>query len=57
MSLSKAPYWFDGHYWCAQALQALGHTEMAVHLRDYLRSFLVKFQSYQPIALMMAHRS
>ena len=43
MSLSKAPYWFDGHYWCAQALQALGHTEMAVHLRDYLRSFLVKF--------------
>jgi len=43
MSLSKAPYWFDGHYWCAQALQALGHMEMAVYLRDYLRSFLVKF--------------
>ncbi len=43
MSLSKAPYWFDGHYWCAQALQALGYTEMATHLHCYLRSFLTKF--------------
>lgn len=43
MSLSKAPYWFDGHYWCAQALQALGYTEMAAHLHGYLRSFLTKF--------------
>lgn len=43
MSLSKAPFWFDGHYWCAQALLALGYAEMAHHLRDYLRSFLTKF--------------
>ena len=43
VSLSKAPYWFDGHYWCAQALQALGHSAMAEYLQHYLRSFLLKF--------------
>jgi type VI secretion system protein VasJ len=43
MSLSKAPFWFNGHYWCAQALQELGYTEMATHLHGYLRSFLTKF--------------
>ncbi len=42
MSLSKAPFWFDGHYWCAQALQAQGHNEMAEYVRHYLNSFLVK---------------
>ncbi len=43
MSLSRAPFWFDGHYWCAQALQALGHSAMAEYLQHYLRSFLLKF--------------
>ncbi len=43
MSLSKAPFWFDGHYWCAQALQALGHSAMAEYVRHYLSSFLLKF--------------
>lgn len=43
MSLSKAPFWFDGHYWCAQALQALGHSAMAEYIRHYLSSFLRKF--------------
>ena len=45
ISLSKAPFWLDGHHWCAQALDGLGHSEMAIHLRDYLRSFLNKFSS------------
>nr|WP_321241324.1 type VI secretion system protein TssA [uncultured Tolumonas sp.] len=43
MSLSKAPFWFDGHYWCAQVLQALGHSAMAEYVRHYLSSFLLKF--------------
>ena len=43
MSLSKAPFWFNGHYWCAQALQALGHSAMAEYVRHYLSSFLSKF--------------
>lgn len=43
MSLSKAPFWFDGHCWCAQALQALGHNAMAEYVRHYLSSFLLKF--------------
>lgn len=43
MSLSRAPFWFDGHYWCAQALQALGHSAMAEYVRHYLSSFLRKF--------------
>ena len=45
ISLSKAPFWLDGHHWCAQALDGLGHSEMAIHVRDYLRSFLNKFSS------------
>nr|WP_321272427.1 type VI secretion system protein TssA [uncultured Tolumonas sp.] len=43
MSLSKAPFWFDGHYWCAQALQALGHNAMAEYIWHSLSSFLLKF--------------
>jgi type VI secretion-associated protein, VC_A0119 family len=43
ISLSKAPFWFDGHYWCAQALQALRHNAMAEYVRHYLSSFLLKF--------------
>ena len=43
MSLSRAPFWFDGHYWCAQALQALGHSAMAEYVRHYVSSFLRKF--------------
>lgn len=45
ISLSKAPFWLDGHHWCAQALEGLGHRGMAAHLRDFLRSFLHKFPS------------
>lgn len=45
VSLSKAPFWLDGHHWCAQALDGLGHHQMANHLRDYLCSFLSKHPS------------
>lgn|GEM_PF-4070934 len=45
ISLSKAPFWLDGHYWCAQALEGLGFNQMAEHLRQYLYSFLSKFTS------------
>jgi type VI secretion system protein VasJ len=43
ISLSKAPFWLDGHHWCAEALEAIGQLQMAQHVRDYLRSFLTKF--------------
>jgi len=43
MSLSKAPYWFDGHCWCAQALQALGYSAMADYIRHCLNAFLLTF--------------
>ena len=43
ISLSKAPFWLDGHYWCYQALEGLGYHQMAGHIREYLRAFLTKF--------------
>ncbi len=43
ISLSKAPFWLDGHYWCYQALEGLGYHQMASHIREYLRSLLTKF--------------
>jgi type VI secretion system protein VasJ len=43
ISLSKAPFWLDGHHWCAEALEGIGQRQMANHIRDYLRSFLTKF--------------
>lgn len=44
-SLSKAPYWLDGHRWVWEALQALQADDAATIVRDGVRGFVTRFPS------------
>lgn len=43
ISLSKAPFWLDGHRWCAEALDALGFQELATLNQASIQAFVRKF--------------
>lgn len=49
ISLSKAPFWFDGHYLCAKALEGLGQSELAELNRLTLALILKKYPAFMTL--------
>lgn len=42
-SLSRSPYWLDGHRWACEALQALNATDAVAAVMDGVRGFVARF--------------
>lgn len=42
-SLSRAPYWLDGHRWVCEALQALKADDAETAVKDGVRAFVLRF--------------
>ncbi len=49
VSLSKAPFWFDGHYLCACVLEGIGQPELAEFNRLVLELMLKKFPAFMTL--------
>lgn len=43
ISITKAPFWLDGHFWSAEALDALGFPFLAAQVKTILQAFLQKY--------------
>jgi type VI secretion system protein VasJ len=43
ISITKAPFWLDGHFWSAEALDALGFPFLAAQIKTILQAFLQKY--------------
>jgi len=43
ISLSRSPYWLDGHRWVCEALQAMNADDAAAAVTDGLRAFVGRF--------------
>lgn len=43
ISITKAPFWLDGHFWSAEALDALGFPLLAAQIKAIVQAFLQKY--------------